>query len=65
MSDEPDPEIQERPVFQHPQWMVGIVLILAVAAIVAGLDNPIWFVIGAPCILVLVIWLWVKLVASD
>ena len=25
----------ERPVFQHPQWMLGVVLIFAVVAILA------------------------------
>ena len=53
-------EPEERPVFSHPQWMVGIVLILGVAAIFAGLSNPIWFLIGLPCILTLVVWVWVR-----
>ena len=68
-TDERDPATKEPPAdtpepfkFQHPQWMVGVVLIFAVVAIVAGLNDPIWFVIGAPCILVLVIYVWVKLV---
>ena len=51
----------ERPLFQHPQWTVGVVLIFAVAAIVAGLNNPVWFIIGAPCILVLIVYVWVLL----
>lgn len=54
----------EPPAFRHPQWMVGIVLIFGVAAILAGLQNPVWFLIGAPCILVLLIWLWVRLFAG-
>jgi len=41
--------------------MLGVVLVFAVAAIVAGLGNPVWFLIGAPCILVLAVWLWVRL----
>ncbi len=51
----------ERPLFQHPQWMLGVVLIFAVVAIVAGLSNPVWFIIGAPCILVLIVYVWVRL----
>lgn len=51
----------EKPLFQHPTWMLGVVLVFAVAAIVAGLGNPVWFLIGAPCILVLAVWLWVRL----
>ena len=54
------PEPDERPLFQHPEWMVGVVLIFAVAAVIAGLDNPIWLLIGSPCILVLVIYTWVR-----
>lgn len=54
------PREQERPVFQHPQWMLGVVLIFAFAAIVAGISNPVWWLIGSPCILVLVIYLWVR-----
>jgi hypothetical protein len=41
--------------------MVGVVLVFAVVAIVAGLDNPVWWIIGAPCILVLFVYLWVRL----
>jgi len=61
-SDRPEGPLQaeERPVFQHPQWMLGVVLIFAVAAIVAGLSNPVWWLIGSPCILVLAIYLWVR-----
>ena len=51
-------------MFQHPQWMLGVVLIFAVAAIVAGLSNPVWWLIGSPCILVLAIYLWVRIRAS-
>ena len=54
------PEPNERPLFQHPEWMVGVVLIFAVAALIAGLDNPIWLLIGSPCILVLAIYTWVR-----
>jgi hypothetical protein len=60
--DDGAPPPEPPPVFRHPQWMVGIVLILGIAAIFAGLDNPVWFVIGFPCILVLVIYLWVRIV---
>lgn len=54
------PEPDERPLFQHPEWMVGVVLIFAVAAVIAGLDNPVWLLIGSPFILVLAIYAWVR-----
>jgi hypothetical protein len=54
-------EARERPLFLHPQWMVGVVLVFAVVAIIAGFENPVWWLIGAPCILTLVVWLWVRL----
>ena len=50
-------------MFPHPQWMVGVVLIFAVLAIVAGLDNPVWLVIGSPFILALVVYVWARLAA--
>jgi hypothetical protein len=55
-----EPEPEERPLFQHPEWMVGVVLIFAVAAVIAGLGNPLWFLIGSPFILVFVIYTWVR-----
>lgn len=54
------PEPVERPLFQHPQWMVGVMLVFAVAAVIAGLDNPIWWLIGSPCIVILVLYTWVR-----
>ena len=51
------PDFLDRPVFQHPRWMLGVVLVLAVMTIVAGLGNPVWLLIGSPFILVLVIYL--------
>jgi hypothetical protein len=57
--EEPHPP-PERPLFQHPQWMLGVVLIFAVTAIFAGLDNPVWWLIGSPFILVLAIYVWVR-----
>jgi len=54
------PEPDERPLFQHPEWMVGVVLIFAVIAVIAGLDNPVWLLIGSPFILVLAIYAWVR-----
>jgi hypothetical protein len=38
--------------------MVGIVLISGVLAIFAGLANPIWWLIGSPCILALAIFIY-------
>jgi len=54
------PGAEQRPLFLHPQWMVGVVVVLGVAAVLAGLNNPVWFIIGAPCILVLIVWVWVR-----
>ena len=61
--NEPDdkPQTTERPLFNHPPWMLGIVLILAVMSILAGLSDPIWFLLGLPCILVLVLYLYVRI----
>ena len=54
------PEPNGRPLFPHPEWMVGVVLIFAVIAVIAGLDNPVWLLIGSPFILVLAIYAWVR-----
>jgi hypothetical protein len=57
---EPAPELEppELQAFSHPEWMVGIVLISGVLAIFAGLANPIWWLIGSPCILALAIFIY-------
>ncbi|NIM01692.1 MAG: hypothetical protein GTN89_12855 [Acidobacteria bacterium] len=47
-------------MFQHPPWMVGVVLIFAMISVVAGLDNPIWWLVGSPFIVVFVIYAWVR-----
>jgi len=61
-SDRPEfpPEL-DRPLFQHRPWMAGIVLVFAFAAIVAGLTNPVWLLIGSPFILALVLYIGVRL----
>jgi hypothetical protein len=59
-----EPEANERPLFPHPPWMVGIILVFGMLAIVAGLSDPIWFFVGMPCILVLVLYIYVKIVTS-
>jgi hypothetical protein len=56
----PARESEERPLFLHPRWTVGVVLIFGVAAIFAGMNDPVWFIIGAPCILVLIVYVWVR-----
>ncbi|HSW40545.1 MAG TPA: hypothetical protein VLL97_13740 [Acidobacteriota bacterium] len=58
------PDMNKRPVFPHPPWMMGVVLILAVLAIIAGLTNPIWLVFGMPCILVLLVFIYVRLITA-
>jgi hypothetical protein len=53
-----EPGPAELPVFHHPEWMVGIVLISGVFAILAGLVNPVWWLTGSPFILALAVWLY-------
>lgn len=60
MVDDPQRESNEPSPFAHPQWTVGVVLVFAVVAIAAGFRNPVWFLIGFPCILVLALWLFVR-----
>ena len=53
----------ERPLFQHPPWMVGIMLILGVLSLVIGLTiDPFWLVMGSPAILTLVVYIGVRIV---
>ena len=59
-----EPETTERPVFNHPQWMLGVILIFAVYAIVAGMFNPVYWLIGSPCILALAVWIYAKIKSS-
>jgi len=58
--DELPPELDQPRLFQHQPWMVGVVLVFAVAAVVAGVSNPVWWRIGSPLILVLVLYLGVR-----
>jgi len=66
-SSNPDgrPDANERPIFMHPPWTVGIVLIFAVLAIIAGLSDPIWLLLGAPCILVLALYIYVRIATRN
>jgi hypothetical protein len=61
--DETDHEqdTNERPPFPHPPWMVGVILALAVLVLFVGLADPIWLLIGSPCLLALVIYMYVKI----
>lgn len=59
MNDETQGQ-EERPIFLHQPWMVGLVLIFAVVSIIAGLYDPVWWLIGSPCILTLAIYVWVR-----
>ena len=60
-SSQQEPGPGERPLFPHPPWMVGVVLIFAVLAILAGISDPIWLLLGAPCIIVLGLFLYVRI----
>ncbi len=52
----------ERPLFQHPPWMVGIMLILGVLSLVVGLTvDPFWLVMGSPAILTLFVYIGVRI----
>ena len=62
---EDPPEQEERPLFPHPPWMVGVVLIFAVLAILAGISDPIWLLLGAPCIIVLALFIYVRIVKRN
>jgi hypothetical protein len=66
-SNDPDDrsDANERPLFPHPPWMVGIVLVIAVAAIIAGLSDPIWLLLGLPCILVLALFIYVRIATRN
>ena len=57
------PVLPERPVWAHQPWMMGLVLVVAFITILAGLFDPVWFLIGAPCILVLVVYAAVKIIS--
>ena len=62
----PEPDaggIPEPPVFPHPEWTVGIVLVIAVVMLLLGVvGHPIWLLIGSPFILTLAVWIGVRLV---
>jgi hypothetical protein len=49
-----------QPLFLHPSWSVGVVLVFAMLTIFAGLRNPIWFLIGSPFLLVMAVFIWVR-----
>lgn len=53
-----------RPLFLHPPWTLGVVLVFAVVTLLLGLGgHPVWLLIGSPFILVLVLWLWANAAA--
>jgi hypothetical protein len=58
-------DANERPMFLHQPWMVGLILGFAVLAIMAGLSDPIWLFLGAPFILVLVLYIYVQIKARN
>ena len=56
------PSDPERPLFQHPPWMVGIMLILGALSLVVGLTvDPFWLVMGSPAILTLLVYIGVRI----
>ncbi len=55
----------ERPLFKHPPWMVGIMLILGAMSLLVGLTvDPFWLVMGAPAILTLFVYVGVRIALS-
>lgn len=54
------PEEYAKPLFPHRPWMTGIILVLAVVAILGGTVDPVWFWIGAPFILALALYIYVR-----
>ncbi len=49
--------------FPHPPWTIGLVLVGGVITLMFGvLVNPIWLGVGAPFLIALALWLYVKLV---
>ena len=55
----------QRPLFQHPPWMVGIMLILGALSLLVGLTiDPFWLVMGSPAILTLVVYIGVRVALS-
>jgi hypothetical protein len=51
--------------FPHPPWTVGVVLVLGVVSLLFGLlVRPIFLAVGSPFIIVLLLWLYVKLIAG-
>ena len=56
------PSDPARPLFQHPPWMVGIMLILGALSLVVGLTvDPFWLVMGSPAILTLLVYIGVRI----
>ena len=52
----------ERPLFHHPPWMVGIMLILGVLSLLVGLlVDSFWLVMGSPAILTLFVYIGVRI----
>ena len=61
VEDEGAESAEVRPMFAHPQWTVGVVLVFGAAALVAGIvSSPVWLVIGSPLILTLFLYLWIR-----
>ena len=55
----------QRPLFQHPPWMVGVMLILGVVSLIVGLTiDPFWLVMGSPAILTLFVYIGVRVALS-
>ena len=52
----------ERPLFHHPPWMVGVMLILGVLSLLVGLlVDSFWLVMGSPAILTLFVYIGVRI----
>ena len=58
-------EAQPSP-FPHPPWTVGVVIVLGLVSLLFGiLVRPIFLAVGSPFIIALLLWLYVRLFATD
>ena len=49
--------------FPHPPRTGGLVLVAGVITLLFGiLVNPIWLIVGSPFVIVLLLWLYIRLV---
>lgn len=67
MNEDPEPGapqqplLSQPPLFPHPPWTVGLVLLFGAVFLLLGLlGNRLWLLGGSPFIIVLLLWLLVR-----